>query len=181
MTIVEDDFILIKRNDAVGGIVLAFVGEIIFFLPLFCYTSRIPVGLLIFFFLLLTVVIVKESLAFFKTIKLTKDGYILSFWLWSKEYRWEELKTIRYTDFTNGFSLFAPHRYHQVVFEASPKSIRKSLYRTPELYFDRHPFTSVLLYLSKEPLKENHNGYIIEEAVLKQKLAEWGVEVEVLR
>ena len=120
-----------------------------------------------------------------KNVCFTAYGVTVSFWFWNAFYSWSDLKTVRYVDYTNRINWVSIFIWsvliYEKTFEISPKEVRKNI-TSANRYQMFHPWTFIPVYLSPKPINtQNARAYIIEEAVLKQKLAEWGVEVEVLR
>ena len=117
-----------------------------------------------------------------RTFILDQEGCTVLFWKYRKKYTWGELKTKRieshhlpsmlrgrYTCPYLTEAIFSPYRIHK------PKLIRAGLY---SLF---HPFSCIYINFSNKDANYQHGRYYeVEEATFRQKMKEWGVELEEL-
>ena len=119
-----------------------------------------------------------------KTVILTPEVCQIRFWFWHKEYRWDELQTKRYVDYSKYVNwsaiIFWSVNLTDKTFECSPR-VHKKHKRIPSRYAFFHPFSYVIICLHHEkPPKFSNDTYLVDIEQFKNKLAEWGVEIETL-
>ena len=115
-----------------------------------------------------------------RTFILDESGCTIRFWKFQKKYTWDQLKTKRIEKFdsppiiTGAFSCYylteavlCPHKIHK------PKFVR------PSTYGIIHPFSCVYINFNLCNDKWQRGRYYeAEEAVFREKMKQWGIELE---
>ena len=120
-----------------------------------------------------------------RTITFSKDGCRVEWLCFAKMYAWDDLKTKRYeryTKFSNLWERYSPYQ-HGAVF--SPHRVRKAIIDkaatrgTVSLFAFSHIY--VYFYPNdghEAPKKADPLFYTVNETLFRQKMAEWGVDLD---
>ena len=171
---------VVTRNKDYKVIALLYIVFVVLFLLILVFAMNLSVGLSFLFAMPFCILFILDLISTGRTFIMDEDGCTVCFWKYRKKYLWNELKTKRIEKHSIP-SIFKARYACPYLDEAifSPFVIHKPRFMRAAGYSCFHPVSCIYVHFRVGTDNWNLGRYYeIEETVFRQKMEDWGIEME---